>query len=134
VLSVRAGGLKPHLVPVVRLLSRDGSERAHALADSLGCFRLAPPEDGEYPMEAVRLGDETACTPLLPLQRTNSAEAVRRCALVVLNGSLISRERAIMIDPESIEAMAILVPREAATLYGSMGGVGAVLIWTKRGG
>lgn len=223
-----------HLAPipgaVVRLLDRDGSERAQAIADSLGRFRLTPPEDGEYIMEAVRLGYVTARTPLLALhrggtapleltmvprpigleglevsvearanellrqiglseatlgrrwippqkiesiemkrdlgsivewnqvpgtfvvrdenttsgsdrmglcvtmQRTNSAEAVRRCALVVLNGSLISREQAIMIDPESIEAMAILVPREAATLYGSMGGVGAVLIWTKRGG
>lgn len=223
-----------HLAPVpgavVRLLDRDGSARAQALADSLGRFTLAPPEDGEYVMEAVRLGYETARTPLLALhvggtapleltmvprpigleglevsvearasellrdigvseatlgrrwippdriesvevkrdlgsilewnqvpgtfvvrddnttsgsdrmglcvtmQRTNSAEAVRRCALVVLNGALISREQALMIDPESIEAMAILVPREAATLYGSMGGVGAVLIWTKRGG
>jgi len=222
--------LSPVPGAVVRLLDRDGTERAQAFADSLGRFTLAPPEDGEYVMEAVRLGYETARTPLLSLhvggsapleltmvpepiglqglevsvdaqanellqrigtttatlgprwispekveavamkrdvgsliewnqvpgtavirdentvpgsdrmglcislQRANSAGGVKRCALVVLNGALVRGVQAIMIDPESIEAMAILVPREATTIYGSMGGVGAVVIWTKQGG
>lgn len=55
------------------------------------------------------------------------------CALTVLNGSVVTPEIAYHLDPRSIEAMAILRPVEAATLYGTMGGSGAVLIWTRRG-
>ncbi|HSM60103.1 MAG TPA: carboxypeptidase regulatory-like domain-containing protein [Longimicrobiales bacterium] len=214
---------------VVRLLDRDGNERAQALADSLGRFTLAPPENGEYVLEAVRLGYEDTRSPLLALrvggtapielmmvprpiglaglevsaearateyldrigvtpailgsrwippetieaievkrdmgailewsavpgtdvirdenttsgsdrmglcvsmQRSNTAGGTRLCALIVVDGAVVHRFQVLALDPESIEAMAVLVPREATTIYGTMGGGGAVVIWTKRG-
>lgn len=55
------------------------------------------------------------------------------CALVVLNGVPISTLQAADIDPEAVESMALLEPRDAATLYGTLAGGGAVLVWTRRG-
>lgn len=55
------------------------------------------------------------------------------CALIVLNGIPIAGVQALDIDPESIESMALLQPMEATTFYGTIGGSGALLVWTKRG-
>jgi hypothetical protein len=55
------------------------------------------------------------------------------CALIVLDGVPISSMQAADIDPEAVESMALLEPREAATLYGTLAGGGAVLVWTRRG-
>lgn len=55
------------------------------------------------------------------------------CALIVLNGIPIAGVQALDIDPESIESMALLEPMEATTFYGTIGGSGALLVWTKRG-
>ncbi len=55
------------------------------------------------------------------------------CALVVLNGIPISGVQAMDIDPTAIESIAILEPIQAATFYGTIGGSGAVLVWTRRG-
>jgi len=55
------------------------------------------------------------------------------CALVVLDGVPISSIQAADIDPEAIESMALLEPREAATRYGTLAGGGALLVWTRRG-
>ena len=49
----------------VRLLDRDGKEKAEALADSLGRFVITPPGEGEYYLEATRIGYQRALTPLL---------------------------------------------------------------------
>lgn len=56
------------------------------------------------------------------------------CSLVVLDGRIISNLQALDVDPLTIEAMALLTPRDATTFYGEMGGSGALLLWTKRGG
>ena len=56
-----------------------------------------------------------------------------RCALIVLNGIPIARPQALTIDPETIESMAVLQPVEATLFYGTLGGGGAVLVWTRRG-
>ncbi len=56
------------------------------------------------------------------------------CALVVLNGVPIDIGEAQGIDPQAIEAMALLRPAEAVTFYGTQAGNGVVLIWTRRGG
>lgn len=56
------------------------------------------------------------------------------CGLTVLNGVVINPLDANQLDPEAIEAIAVLPPVEATTLYGTLGGAGAVLIWTRRGG
>lgn len=55
------------------------------------------------------------------------------CALTVLNGAVVSREIAGSLDPRSLEAIAVLRPNEAATLYGTVGGAGAVLMWSREG-
>lgn len=56
------------------------------------------------------------------------------CALIVLDGVPIGGPQALGIDPESIAGMAVLLPTEATTYYGTLGGAGAALVWTKRGG
>jgi hypothetical protein len=56
------------------------------------------------------------------------------CSLIVLDGRIISNEMALDLDPLTIEAMALLTPRDATTFYGELGGGGALLLWTRRGG
>ncbi|MEM7414451.1 MAG: carboxypeptidase-like regulatory domain-containing protein [Gemmatimonadota bacterium] len=56
-----------------------------------------------------------------------------RCAITVLNGSLVTLEMAASIPPEAIEAIAVLDPFEATTMWGTDGGGGAVLIFTHVG-
>lgn len=218
---------------LLRLLDRDGDERARAESDAAGRFRLAPPRPGEYYLEATRLGYRRALTPLLAfssvegsvpleilmspapiglegfevevdvetraaadlslagveprelgnrwidrreieavpirndlgsvLERQNIANIriIRRenlvpgseplglcvaltrartgsgmgtCALVVLNGLPITGEQAMAVDPDAVEAMAVLLPPEATTLYGTRGGRGALVIWLRSGG
>jgi len=212
---------------VVRLLNEKNDEKAHALADSLGRFAIAPPKDGTYVLEAVRLGYETTRSPLFamhvggdpvpvdlmmtpvplglkglevtveqraeellapmglsPAQLGNRwidrdfiesvqvtsdiGSAIRwkgvpgayvingdnapggqpvfcvelqrgrtsggnRCALLVLNGAVVSQEQIALMDPDGFEAVAVLEPTEATTFYGTQGGGGAILMWTKRG-
>ncbi len=67
------------------------------------------------------------------LTRARTGEGRGTCALVVLNGVPISGVQALEIDPETIESMAVLQPFEATTYYGTQGGAGAVLVWTRRG-
>lgn len=55
------------------------------------------------------------------------------CALTVLDGAVIPPELAFQLDPRSLEAIVILRPYEAATLYGTVGGGGAVLMWSRQG-
>jgi hypothetical protein len=55
------------------------------------------------------------------------------CALIVLDGVPISGVQAMDINPDAIESIAVLSPVEASTFYGTMGGTGAVLVWTRRG-
>jgi hypothetical protein len=38
-----------------------------------------------------------------------------------------------MIDHHDLEAIVVLGPTEATTFYGTAGGGGAVLLWTRRG-
>jgi hypothetical protein len=208
---------------IVRLLDEGSEERAHAVADSLGRFTLAPPENGRYVLEAVRLGYERTRSPLLDMHEGGSVpldlmmkplpiglegfevtvqqrasellapmgltparlgnrwidhdfiESVRmkadigsvirwknvagayvingdngsstrlciqlqrgramggnRCALLVLNGMVVSPEQAALMDPDAFEAVAVLLPTEATTYWGTLGGGGAVLMWTTR--
>lgn len=56
------------------------------------------------------------------------------CALLVLNGTVVSGEQIALMDPDAFEAVAILKPAEATTFYGTQGGWGAVLFWTRRAG
>lgn len=49
----------------VRLLDKDGKERAQVLSDSLGRFVLTPPKAGDYYLEATRIGYQRSLSPLL---------------------------------------------------------------------
>ena len=53
---------------MVSLLDQSGARRAGAMSDSLGRFRLVPPERGEYVVEAVRIGYATTRSPLFSLE------------------------------------------------------------------
>ena len=55
-----------------------------------------------------------------------------RCALMILNGALVTQEAAAMVPPEAIQAMVVMDPEEATTIWGTDGGGGAVLIFTGR--
>lgn len=204
---------------VVTLRDRDGAVKAGTTTDAAGAFLLAPPEAGEYRVEAARLGYETTRsllfamttegtvpfeivlrpTPIglegfevtvereaeaflqplgltptrlgrrwigrpeieaLPVSTPGPLEMIRwrsipgiwvaeppagapptlcvtsvrrgQCALILLNGVQISGVDAQAIPPEDIEAIAVLSAIDAATFYGTEGGAGAVLIWTRR--
>lgn len=54
-----------------------------------------------------------------------------RCALVILNGARVGLETAALVPPESLRAMAVLQPAEATLIYGTLGGGGAVLLFTR---
>ena len=65
--------------------------------------------------------------------RARGADSSYNCSLIVLNGVPVSGIQALNIDPAAIESIAILGPTEASTFYGTIGGSGAVLVWTRRG-
>ncbi len=67
------------------------------------------------------------------LYRVRTADGGGQCALIVLDGIPMSGVGALDIDPEGIESIALLEPIEATTYYGTLGGAGAVLVWTRRG-
>lgn len=67
------------------------------------------------------------------LSRGRTGAGQGTCALIVLNGIPIGGVQARGIDPETIESMAVLQPTEATVFYGTLGGGGAVLVWTRFG-
>lgn len=67
------------------------------------------------------------------LQRARTGAGTGRCALIVLDGIPITGVGALDIDPDAVGSMAVLEPTEATTFYGTAGGAGAVLVWTRRG-
>jgi hypothetical protein len=67
------------------------------------------------------------------LYRVRTADGGGRCALIVLDGVPMSGVAALDIDPDAIESIALLEPMEATTYFGTLGGAGAVLVWTRRG-
>ena len=63
--------------------------------------------------------------------RARMGRGAGTCALIVWNGVPISGPQALNIDPDAIESMALLLPVEATVFYGSRGGGGALLVWTR---
>ena len=57
-----------------------------------------------------------------------------RCMLTVLNGVPVSALIADQIHPRDMESIVVLLPTEAALLWGTAGAPGAVVIYTRRGG
>lgn len=56
-----------------------------------------------------------------------------RCALTVLDGAVVDDEFAASIPPEMLEAVILLTPMEATLSFGTGGGGGAVLLFTRMG-
>jgi hypothetical protein len=53
------------------------------------------------------------------------------CAVTVLNGTRITLEAAYLVPAEALQAIAVLTPQDATTLYGTDGVGGAVLLFTR---
>jgi hypothetical protein len=215
----------------VALLDRHGEERTEVLTDAQGRFVIAPPDPGDYYLEATRIGYHRARSPLLALRDTIAAtvdlmmqpapiglegfevevdavsqaenqlklsgieprdlgprfidrdeidavaikpdvgrvlewsgigslrvirpenltsgsddlglcvslvrarlgSGASRCAMIVWNGVRINQIAALDIDPETIGAMAVLLPTEAVILYGKRGEAGALVLWSRTG-
>lgn len=81
---------------LVVLLDRDLDERARAVADAAGRFRLTPPADGEYYLQATRLGYEPTRSPLLALAAEGEASI-----------DLVMRARPIGIEGLEVEVAAV---------------------------
>lgn len=73
--------------------------------------------------------EETFC---VSLQRARMGSGSDTCAMVVLNGVPVPSEVVLSLDPEMVEAMAVLLPTETTLYYGTQGATGAVLVWTRR--
>jgi len=55
-----------------------------------------------------------------------------RCALLVFDGAIVNGDFATSIPPDLLEAVVVLTPVEATLTYGTAGGAGAVLMFTRR--
>jgi hypothetical protein len=75
----------------------------------------------------VRRGADSGDGPWVCVMLTRS----RGCAITVLDGSVVSSEVAGSIPPETLGGIMVLTPVEATTSFGTDGGNGAVLIFTK---
>ena len=67
-------------------------------------------------------------------QRARTAAGFGRCMLGVVDGIPQSNQALLDLDPETVEAMAVLSPIEGSFLYGAQGEAGVLMIWTRRGG
>lgn len=81
---------------------------------------------------ASPLGDDMGMC--LSLLRARTGAGMGRCALGVVDGRAVTNEELQFVDPETVEAMAVLQPIEATVLFGVRGEAGALVIWTRRGG
>lgn len=92
------GSEQPVSTALVRLVDGDGDVRADVLSDSGGNFVLAPPEAGEYYLEAQRIGYEPSRSPLLALTMDGSAsvDLLVRPAPVGLEGFEVTAERRVI--------------------------------------
>lgn len=69
----------------------------------------------------------------LALRRARRGNGKSRCALVVLNGQVVSGDLLELVPPEFVETIVVLHPVQAARLYGTLGGAGAVLLFLRTG-
>jgi hypothetical protein len=72
---------------------------------------------------AARVGNPRVCVRLIPGRP--------QCAVTVLNGTRITLEAAYLVPAAALQAIAVLQPEDATTLYGTDGVGGAVLLFTR---
>jgi len=68
----------------------------------------------------------------ISMSRANTFGGAKRCALVVVDGLAWNNIEALHIDPNTVDAMALLLPTEGAVMYGTRGEAGVLMLWTKR--
>lgn len=68
------------------------------------------------------------------IRRARAATPRGHCALIVVDGVPISGQAALHLDPEEIEAAALLLPLESNYYWGPPGAGGALVLWTRKGG
>lgn len=68
----------------------------------------------------------------LSLTRARTGAGLGRCAIGVVDGRAVSNDEMLHLDPETVEAMAVLIPTEATILFGQRGEAGALMIWTRH--
>jgi hypothetical protein len=83
------------------------------------------------PGMSVRRSDDLPGGLAKPIICVQLTPGQSRCALTVLNGARISLETAYDIPADALGAIVVLEPTEATLLYGTDGGGGAVLLFTK---
>jgi hypothetical protein len=105
-----------------RWISRDELDDAPLSADLLTTFRW----QGIAGVQLKDMGPEgpELCVMFAPWTR---------CAAVYYNGVRMHGGEALYLGASELDAIAILRPVEAATFFGTDGGDGAVLLWTRRG-
>jgi Carboxypeptidase regulatory-like domain len=73
-------------------------------------------------------GDRFLC---VAQQRARTGSGMTRCSLVILDGRAVPLKMAIDIPISYIKAVVVLRPVEATLVYGTIGGGGALLLFTK---
>ncbi|MEQ9399416.1 MAG: carboxypeptidase-like regulatory domain-containing protein [Longimicrobiales bacterium] len=81
--------------------------------------------------ENVVVGDIPIC---VRFRRANRVSGVERCAVLVLDDAVVTPHLVATLAPADLEAIVVLQPTEAAQRFGSAGGAGAVLLYTKGAG
>ena len=90
---------------VVALLDRSGDRQATVMADSIGRYRIRPPETGEYVIEVTQFGYTTMRSPLIALEADGTAVF----------------DLEIAPAPVDLEGIEVSVEREARRELGSLG-------------
>ena len=124
--GVRMEDMGRRFIPSVEIERRQGVRDVGAIIESVGVpgSRLIRPEN----VSGSGL-DRYLCL----AQNRGRKMGKDYCSLVVLDGAIIPLELAADLDPNTVRAMAILTPTEATLVYGTAGGSGALLIFTKDG-
>lgn len=65
------------------------------------------------------------------LQRGRTAAGNERCSLIVLDGVILGASGAALVPPEMVSAVVVLLPTEATLVFGTRGGAGAVLLFSR---
>lgn len=67
------------------------------------------------------------------LARARGFDGSQRCALLFLDQAIVVPEVIDALSPSELEAIVVLTPSEAVQRFGTLGGSGAILLYSRRG-
>lgn len=109
-----------------RWIGRDQLDSLNAMSGDPGVAITMSAIPGIRVIEAAKYGlDPHLC---VVATRPNAP-----CAMILLNGMRIDLGTALQLDFRELESIAVINSRDAAALFGTMAGGGAVLLWTREG-